>query len=205
MSFTLSIGDEVASGFVRLRVPDMNPEKFWQFARQNEGLKTEMSTDGELIVYSPTGGSAGYSNTKFIRFLDEWAEADDAGVVFNSSTLFVLPNGARRSPDASWVAKSRWEALSKEDQDKPVPFAPDFALEILSPTDSLTETQAKMEEYQASGVGLGWLVDPKTRRVYIYRAGTADPEILDDPLSLSGDPDLAGFVLDMNRVFPRRP
>ncbi|MBC8134813.1 MAG: Uma2 family endonuclease [Fibrella sp.] len=182
----------------------MTPEKFWLFARQNEGLKTEMTTDGELIAYSPTGGSTGYSNTKFTRFIDEWAEADGTGVVFDSSTLFILPNGARRSPDAAWVTNTRWNALSADDQDKPVPLAPDFALEILSPTDSLTETQTKMEEYKANGVRLGWLVDPKTRKVYVYRPGTAEAEVLDDPQTVPGDPELPGFMLDMNRVFPRR-
>jgi Uma2 family endonuclease len=125
-------------------------------------------------------------------------------VVFDSSTLFILPNGARRSPDAAWVTHARWDVLSDAEQDKPVPLAPDFALEILSPTDSLTETQAKMEEYKANAVRLGWLIDPKTRKVYIYRPGAADPEILDDPQTVSGDPELLGFVLDMNRVFPRR-
>ncbi len=204
MSFILTIDDEIASGSVRLRLRDMTAEKFWRFAKQNEGIKTEMTMDGEMVVYSPTGGSTGYSNTKFTRFIDEWAEADGSGVVFDSSTLFVLPNGARRSPDAAWVTNTRWEVLSKDDQDKPVPLAPDFALEILSPTDSLTETQTKMEEYKANGVRLGWLIAPKTRTVYIYRPGR-DVETLDDPATVSGDPELPGFVLDMNRVFPRRP
>ena len=159
--------------------------------------------NGDLIVYSPTGGGSGLSNTNLTCDLNIWVRQLGTGYVFDSSTLFVLPNGARRSPDAAWVTSDRWDALSEEEQEKPVPFAPDFAAEILSPNDSLTETQAKMEEYLANGVHLGWLIDRTNRKAYIYRPGQA-VEILDDPETLSGDPELSGFCLDMSRIFPRR-
>lgn len=204
MSFTLTFDEELANGPVRLRLPDMTPEKFWRFAKQNEGMKTEMSMDGELIIYSPTGGGSGVSNTALTTELGIWTRTDGTGTAFDSSTLFVLPNGARRSPDAAWGTNAKWDALSDEEQEKPVPFAPDFAAEILSPTDSLTETQAKMKEYKANGVRLGWLIDRKKRKVYIYRPSTADPEVLDDPATVSGDPEMSGFTLDMRLIFPRR-
>ncbi len=203
MSMTLTFDEQLVSGPVRLRLPNMTAEKFWRFAKQNEGIKTEMTMDGDLIAYYPTGGGSGVSNIKLSRLLDEWAEADGTGVAFDSSTLFVLPEGARRSPDAAWLRKDRWETLSEEDQEKPVPFAPDFAAEILSPTDSLTETQAKMEEYRTNGVRLGWLIDRTNRVVYIYRPDRA-VQILDDPATVPGDPELPGFNLDMSVVFPRR-
>ncbi|MBC7808580.1 MAG: Uma2 family endonuclease [Akkermansiaceae bacterium] len=185
----------------------MTAEKFWQFAKDNEQIKIEMTMDGELIVYSPTGGGgSGYSNNNLLYEITAWARQDGSGVVFDSSTLFVLPNGAKRSPDAAWVTKSRWDALSDEEKEKPVPFAPDFAAEILSPTDSLTETQAKMEEYRTNGVRLGWLIDRKARKVYVYRPGTTAPETLDDPATVSGASELPGFVLDTSQVFvPRSP
>ncbi len=203
MTFILDFDADVATGPVRFRLPDMTPEKFWRFARRNEGIKTEMTMDGEMIAYSPTGGGSGVSNIKLSRLLDEWSERNGTGIAFDSSTLFVLPNGARRSPDAAWVTNARWDALSDEEQERPVPFAPDFAAEILSPTDSLTETQAKMAEYKANGVRLGWLIDRTRRVVYIYRPGTADPEVLDNPASVSGDPELPGLSLDMSLIFPR--
>lgn len=205
MSFTLTFDDEMAAGgAVRLWVPNMTDEKFWQFAKQHQEAKIEMSPRGEVLFYYPTGGGSGASNSDLAIELGIWARRDGTGRTFDSSTLFVLPNGAKRSPDAAWVTNAKWDALSDEEQEKPVPFAPDFAAEILSPTDSLTETQAKMEEYKANGVRLGWLIDRKNRKVYIYRPSIADPEVLDDPATVSGDPEMSGFTLDMSLIFPRR-
>lgn len=200
MFFTLTIGDELATGFVRLRLPDMSAEKFWQFAKDNREVKVEMTMDGELIAYYPTGGGSGFSNSNLLYALTGWARQNGSGVVFDSSTLFVLPNGARRSPDAAWVTRARWDALSEEEQEKRVPFAPDFAVEILFPIDSLAETQAKMEEYRTNGVRLGWLTDRKARNVYIYRPGD-EVEVLDDTVTVAGDPELPGFVLDTDGIF----
>ncbi|MBC7807471.1 MAG: Uma2 family endonuclease [Akkermansiaceae bacterium] len=205
MSLTLTLDETITGGTVRLWVPNLTDEMFWRFAKQNEGAKTETTAQGELLFYMPTGGGSGASNTGLTVELGLWARRDGTGTAFDSSTLFVLPNGAKRSPDAAWVTNARWNALSDAEKEKPVPFAPDFAAEILSPTDSLTETKAKMEEYKANGVRLGWLIDRLKRTVYIYRPGTADPEILDDPATVSGDPELPGFSLDMSLIFlPRR-
>ena len=204
MSFTLTFGEELANGSVRLRLPDMTPEKFWRFARQNEEVRAELDPDGSVMVRPKNGGNGGIINAKFSSKLQLWTRHDRTGIAFGSSTLFILPNGARRSPDAAWVTSARWDALTDEEQETPVPFAPDFAAEILSPTDSLTEMQAKMEEYKANGVRLGWLIDRKNRKVYIYRPNVADPEILDEPGTVSGDPELPGFTLDMSLIFPRR-
>ena len=205
MSFTLTFDEETAAGgAVRLWVPNMTDEKFWRFAKQHQEAKIEMSPRGEVLFYYPTGGGSGASNSDLTTELNLWARRDGTGRTFDSSTLFVLPNGAKRSPDAAWVTKDRWDALSDEEKEKPVPFAPDFAAEILSPTDSLSETQAKMEEYRANGVRLGWLIDRKARKVYIYRPGTTAPETLDDPATVSGDPELPDFSLDMSLIFPPR-
>ncbi|MBC8141002.1 MAG: Uma2 family endonuclease [Armatimonadetes bacterium] len=182
----------------------MTTETFMQFAHSNEGARMEMSGHGEIIAYSPTGGGSGASNSDLAIELGLWARRDATGRTFDSSTLFVLPNGAKRSPDAAWVLLSRWNALSATEKEKPVPFLPDFAVEILSPTDSLTETQDKMAEYMANGVRLGWLIDRLKHTVYIYRPNVADPEVLTDPATVSGDPELPGFVLDMSLIFPQR-
>ncbi len=162
----------------------------------------EMGGGGEIIAYSPTGGRSGASNSDLNTELTIWSRRDGTGRTFDSSTLFVLPTGAKRSPDAAWVLRTRWNALSAAEKEKPVPFAPDFAVEILSPTDSLTETREKMDEYMANGVRLGWLIDRLKRVVYIYRPNITDPEVFTDPATVSGDPDLSGFVLDMSLIFP---
>ncbi len=204
MSLTIVFNEELTHGSVRLRVPGMSPEKFWRFARQNEEVRCEMAANGDVMIRPCNGGNGGSINAHFIARLGAWARRDGTGTAFASMTLFDLPNGARRSPDAAWVTNARWNALSDAEKEKPVPFAPDFAAEILSPTDSLTETQAKMEEYKANGVRLGWLIDRLKRTVYIYRPGTAAAEVLDDPATVSGDPELPGFSLDMSLIFPPR-
>lgn len=204
MSFTLTFDEELANGSVRLRLPDMTPEKFWRFSEQNEEVRAELDSDGTVTVRQKNGGNGGIISASFSSELQRWTRHDGTGTAFGFSTLFLFPNRALRSPDAAWITNVRWDALSDEEQEKPVPFAPDFAVEILSPTDSLAETQAKMEEYKANGVRLGWLIDRKNRKVYIYRPNVADPEIRDDPASVSGDPELPGFSLAMSLIFPRR-
>jgi Uma2 family endonuclease len=129
-----------------------------------------------------------------------WVEADKTGLGFDSSTGFTLPNGARRSPDLSWVLRSRWEALSEEEQAEFPPLCPDFVVEIRSPSDTLSTLQSKMQEYLDNGARLGWLLDPLEKRVYLYRPGTP-VERLDQPESLSGDPVLPGFILVLNRLW----
>ncbi|PLZ45214.1 hypothetical protein CBP26_02005, partial [Fischerella thermalis WC538] len=129
-----------------------------------------------------------------------WNEKTKLGEVFDSSTCFKLPNGADRSPDVAWIKKDRWDALTSEQKEKFPPIAPDFVLELLSPTDSLQETQKKMQEYINAGVKLGWLIDRKTGRVEIYRPGK-ETEILQLPASLSGEDILPGFVLDLKTVW----
>ncbi len=96
----------------------------------------------------------------------------------------------------AWVRKERWNTLTQEEKEKFPHLAPDFVLELMSPTDSLKETQAKMQEYINNQVRLGWLINPKTRRVEIYRLGQA-VEVLESPQKLSGEDVLPGFVLNM--------
>lgn len=129
-----------------------------------------------------------------------WADEDGSGFGFDSSTAFKLPNGATRSPDVSWITRERYEALTPEEHDKFSPICPDFVVELRSPTDSLEELQAKMEEHIADGARLGWLIDPRERRVHTYRA-QAQVEIVDNPDSVSGDPVLQGFVLDLREIW----
>ncbi|MEG3894314.1 MULTISPECIES: Uma2 family endonuclease [unclassified Microcoleus] len=178
----------------------LTSEQFYLLCEENPELKLERSANGELIVMPPTGGETGKSNSKFNLQIGLWNEQTGLGEAFDSSTGFTLPNGADRSPDASWVEKSRWEALTTQQREKFIPLCPDFAVEILSPTDSLKKTQEKMQEYRENGCRLGWLINRKKREVEIYRPGQ-DVEFLQSPLTLSGENVLPGFVLNLQKIW----
>ena len=148
----------------------------------------------------PTGLESGRRNMRLGRRLDTCTETNDTGIAFDSSTLFTLPNGAKRSPDASWVRRERWEALSHEQRQGFGLLCPDFVVELRSPTDRLGDLQEKMQEYIDNGARLGWLSDPLDKRVYVYRPNLP-VEVLNDPLSVSGDPVLPGFVLAVRELW----
>ncbi|MEA5569542.1 Uma2 family endonuclease [Calothrix sp. UHCC 0171] len=181
-------------------VVKLNDEQFYQLCRDNPELKFERNQAGEVIIMPPTGGETGKRNAKLTTWFVLWNEHSELGEVFDSSTCFKLPNGGNRSPDVSWVQQERWNTLTEAEREKFPPIAPDFVLELMSPSDSLNETQAKMDEYMAAKVRLGWLIDRKNRRVEIYRLGQ-EVEILDFPATLSGEEVLPGFVLDMGLVW----
>ncbi|UNU26496.1 Uma2 family endonuclease [Microcoleus vaginatus] len=178
----------------------LTSEQFYQLCEENPELKLERNANGELIVMPPTGGETGRSNSKFNLQIGLWNEQTQLGEAFDSSTGFTLPNKADRSPDASWVEKSRWEALTPQQREKFIPLCPDFAVEILSPTDSLKKTQEKMQEYMENGCRLGWLINRKKREVEIYRPGQ-EVEVLQSPLTLSGENVLPGFVLNLQKIW----
>ena len=178
----------------------LTSEQFYKLCEEHPELKLERNAKGELIVMPPTGGETGKSNSKFNLQIGLWNEQTELGEAFDSSTGFTLPNGADRSPDVSWVEKSRWEALTPEQRDKFIPLCPDFAIEFLSPSDSLKKTQEKMQEYMENGCRLGWLINRKKREVEIYRPGQA-VEVLQSPLTLSGEDVLPGFMLNLQKIW----
>jgi Uma2 family endonuclease len=183
----------------RAAVP-LSDDELFELCQVNRDLRIERTADGEIWVMPPTGGETGRRNSSLTAQLDRWSELDGSGVSFDSSTAFVLPNGAARSPDASWIALMRWQALSAEARAKFPPICPDFVVELRSRSDELGDLRAKMEEYRACGARLGWLIDPVERRVHIYRPG-AEIETLDAPTTVAGDPVLRGFVLDLRRIW----
>jgi len=178
----------------------LTEEQFYQLCQDNEDLRLELTAEGELIIMPPTGGSTGSRNAIITARIAVWAEKDGTGLSFDSSTMFVLPNGAKRSPDASWVRRERWDALSEEERDKFVPLCPDFVLELRSPSDSLSFLQDKMDEYISNGAGLGFLLDAKEKRAYVYQAAQST-KALDNTRTVSGDPVLPGFVLDLKDIW----
>ena len=176
--------------------PRMTDAEFQEFCAQNPELRIEMTSKGELIVMSPVTGRGGNRNFFLTGRFFGWVERDNTGVAFDSSTCFTLPNGAKRSPDASWIRRERWEALTPEDQDEFPPICPDFVVELRSKSDRLKMLQEKMDEYILSGAQLGWLIDPLQKQVHIYRLNLP-VEILHQPADVSGEPLLQGFVLNL--------
>jgi Uma2 family endonuclease len=174
-------------------------EQFEQVCLDNPDLRLELTKDGELEIMPPTGGESSKKELGLGARLYNWNEQTGLGETFSSSGAFILPNGAERSPDAAWVERSRWEALTTEQREKFPPLAPDFAIELRSKTDSLKKLQQKMEEYRDNGVRLGWLINPQDRTVEIYRIGQ-EVEVLTNPSSLSGEDVLVGFSLDLNSI-----
>ncbi|NJP10954.1 MAG: Uma2 family endonuclease [Leptolyngbyaceae cyanobacterium RU_5_1] len=182
------------------RVVELTEEQFEQICRNNRDLRFERTAKGELVVMAPTGGETGSYNADLSGQVWLWNRQQPTGKAFDSSTGFNLPNGATRCPDVAWVSMERWQALTPEEQRKFVPLCPDFAIELRSPSDELSELQAKMREYIDNGLRLGWLIDPKTRRVEIYRPNQP-VEVLENPGTLSGEDVLPGFVLDLSAIF----
>ena len=178
----------------------MENDDFLQLSRANQDVQIEMTKDGDLIIMPGRGGLTGKRNIRILRKLDEWTEKDASGVAFDSDTIFCLPNGAKKIPDASWVSNEKWNALTKDEQARIVPFAPDFAIELRSLTDSLKDLQAKMQEYIENGTSLGWLIDADEQKVYVYRQN-ANVEILDSPKEVSGEPFLQDFNLNLQEIW----
>ncbi len=175
-------------------------EQFEQVVLCNKELRLELTRDGELVIMSPTGGETGNRNFDLLGQLWFWNRQNNLGKAFDSSTGFKLSNGATRSPDASWVKMERWDALTSSQRNKFLPLCPDFVVELVSESDDLEDTQAKMQEYIENGLRLGWLINPKKKQVEIYRP-LVEVEILQSPNSLSGEDVLPGFVLDLQLIF----
>jgi Uma2 family endonuclease len=178
----------------------LNAEQFQAICAANPDLPLELTSAGNLVIMSPVGGESGGREWKLGGQLFVWNEATQLGEAFSSSTIFRLPGGSQRSPDLSWVENSRWAALALEDRKKFPPIAPDFIIELRSESDNMAELQAKMREYQDNGVRLGWLLDPKSQVVEIYRLGRS-VEVLQSPTVLDGEDVLPGFTLELSRIW----
>jgi Uma2 family endonuclease len=191
------------SSTIVLRIPpklQMTDDEFFELCQINSELRIERNKSGELLIMPPTGSETGNRSGSVFGELYIWARQDGTGICFDSSTGFKLSMGDK-SPDASWIKLERWNALSQEQQDKFAPICPDFVVELRSASDNLKPLQEKMQEYMREpGVQLGWLIDCKNPRVYIYRPGLPE-ECLENPATVSGDPVLPGFVLNMSKIW----
>jgi Uma2 family endonuclease len=181
---------------LNLETVNLTDEQFYRLCQANQTWNLERNQKGELLIMPPVGGNSGKQEANLIVKVGVWNEQTQLGEVFSSSTIFRLPNGGDRSPDVAWIKRERWEALSAEEREKFPPLCPDFVIELRSRTDSLTSLQDKMREYLASGLRLGWLINPQQQQVEIYRLNS-DVEIINLPAILSGEDVLPGFVLNL--------
>jgi Uma2 family endonuclease len=178
---------------------EMDADQFFQFCQLNGDYKIERTADGDLIISGLRGGSTGIRCTKLITAIGNWSELDGTGQTF-SCAGFTLTSGAIRSADVAWVRNERLDALTDKEWQKFLPLCPDFVLELRSPSDSLRALQRKMEEYCQNGAQLSWLLEPEAKSVHVYRPDAA-PQILENPITVSGEPLLRGFVLDLQEIW----
>lgn len=174
----------------------LTDEQFYRLCQVNRDWQLERTARGELVIMPPVGGVSGNREAGLISLLWLWNRQTGLGIVFSSSTIFRLPNGGDRSPDAAWVRLDRWEALTQEEREQFPPICPDFVIELRSRTDPLEPLQVKMQEYLNSGLRLGWLINPQQQQVEIYRRDR-NVEIVQFPISLSGEEVLPGLTLDL--------
>jgi Uma2 family endonuclease len=178
----------------------MTDDEYFQFCQINQDLRIERTAQGDILIMPPAGGESSFRNNELSAELRDWARKDARGRAFDSSVGYILPSGAAYSPDASWVLRSRFTALTKEQKRQFLPLCPDFVVELMSPSDRLSKAKAKMQEWIANGVQLGWLLDPDHRAVYIYRPAR-EPEQLVNVERLIGEDPVAGFTLELADIW----
>lgn len=181
-------------------VINLTDEQFFQLCQDNELIRFERNADGTVLMMPLVGGITSICNANLTYQLGLWNRDDNLGIAFDSSAGFTLPNSAVRSPDASWLKRDKWDALSQEQKEKFAPVCPDFVVELRSNIDCLQRLQDKMQEYRDNGASLGWLIDLETYQVEIYRL-EQEVEVLKSPTTLSGETVLPGFILNLESIW----
>lgn len=183
-----------------LHPPPMTDDEFYNFCQRYDGFRIERMADGSVKIMAPTGFESGFRNSDLTAQLQVWAKRDGRGAAFDSNTEFLLPDGSALSPDASWVRWERIQQLSPQQKRKFPRLCPDFVIELMSPSDRLSETKAKMQQWLRNGVELGWLIDPDRRTVTIFRPG-AEPRVEVAADRVIGEHPVTGFVLDLKDIW----
>jgi Uma2 family endonuclease len=200
MTQTISLTENIPLKLQMSPAIDMTDEQFFAFCQQNRDYRIERNATGEITIMPPTGSETGNRNFDLIVQLGIWTRQNGTGIGFDSSAGFTLPNGAMKSSDAAWIKLEKWHTLTPEQQQKFAPICPDFIIELRSPSDNLQPLKDKLQEYIDNGVSLGWLIDRKNRKVYIYRPNS-EVECLDNPTTLSGESILPEFVLQLSTIW----
>ena len=200
MQLTIEI-PESEGGRIRLAPREWTEDEFFEFCQANGDLQIERTAKGEIIVMSPAGGYSSFRSGEVFSQLKVWADKDGSGLAFDCSIGFRLPTGGMRSPDAAWVKRSRLEELTQAEKEKFIPLCPDFLIEVASPSDRLSDLLEKMDEYQQSGLPLGWLILPKKKQVRVYTSTAAAALVLESPKRVSADPVVPSFTLELAKIW----
>lgn len=200
MTQTISLTENIPLKLQMSPAIDMTDEQFFAFCQQNRDYRIERNATGEITIMPPTGSETGNRNFDLIVQLGIWTRQNGTGIGFDSSAGFTLPNGAMKSSEAAWIKLEKWHTLTPEQQQKFAPICPDFIIELRSPSDNLQPLKDKLQEYIDNGVSLGWLIDRKNRKVYIYRPNS-EVECLDNPTTLSGESIFPEFVLQLSTIW----
>jgi Uma2 family endonuclease len=175
-------------------------DQFFEFCQANKELRIERTAQGDCEIMAPTGGTTGWRNSGLNAQLYNWAEREGSGVVFDSSSGFILPNGAIRSPDVSWVKRTRLAVLTSEQKQRFLPLCPDFVIELRSPNDNLKALQDKMQEYIENGASLGWLINTEAKQVLVFQPQKKQ-FCVENPEVMSANEVLQGFELNMQKIW----
>ena len=194
------LDDYIPQELINLRHSLVTPEQFERLCAEYSDWRLELTSTGELIVMPPTGLQTSTLNSNLIYQLVAWWRQDRIGVCLDSNGGFTLPNGAIRSADAAWIKRENWDSLTEQQKASFARICPDFVVELRSPSNNLTQLYLKMFEYLENGASLGWLIDPFKRQVYVYRPGE-EVVILDNPETVSADPLLPGFKLNLTELW----
>ena len=202
MAWVPSTEEQAAANAVVLNLQNsgISQAQFFRLCRDNPGLRMELSAQKELIIMPLPGARTSWRNAIITTELTNWARKNGTGLTFDCACLFILPNGANRAPDAAWVRRKRWDALTPERQENGAPLCPDFVIELMSISDRLEVVKEKMDEYIANGARLGWLIDPYQKQVYVYRSRKPVQRV-ENPVTISGDPVLPGFLFNVAEIW----
>lgn len=181
--------------------PPMTDDEYFEFCAANPEVRFERTARGEIIIVPPAGFASDNQNAKVVVQLGVWAEKNGKGEVSGPSTEFFLPTGAALSPDAAWTPNTRLAKLSESERRKFLHLSPDFVIEVLSPSDSLRAAKEKMVEWISGGVKLAWLIHADQKTVYVYRARRKEPEKLTGITRIAGEGPVAGFELNLTKVW----
>jgi Uma2 family endonuclease len=190
---------------VAVKLSDYTGEKFsdaayFAFCKANPNLRVERTAEGEILIVPPAGSESSHRNSRVTAQLGRWADEDDRGKVFDSSSQFMLDDGSALSPDAAWVSNASLRGVPREKRREFLPLCPEFIVEVMSPSDRLKKAKEKMEQWIANGAQLAWLIDGDAQTVHVYRTGHA-PKIHRGITKLSGDGPVAGFTLQLTAIW----
>lgn len=199
-SSTITPAHSSATRFKSKFLGRLSDAEFYQLCQENDHLKIERSANHEVIIMPPSVSRIGRINGKLFGYLFQWNESNKAGLLFDSSSGFTLPNGAVRAPDVSWIKKERWHQLTKEEQNSFAPIAPDFVVELMSKWDDRKFLEEKMQEYIDNGVQLGWIIDADEEEVLIYRQDGSNSQMKGKDSILDGETVLTNFKLPLKQI-----